>query len=149
MTLPYPNSPDKDENIGQSITRIEQNLEYLDGQITTTQFKMVYKLYDMGTTNGATDITGVGFKPTAIVCFATETNNDSQSWGVYANNTERCVYKDYNEDCDEYAGFIYLKTGAATSMDGLVITTGDDGFTIDFGRTGTSGNMSLIFLCMR
>lgn len=82
MTLPYPDSPDVDENIGASISRIEQNLEYLDGQIGTGAVKMIISASCDASRTGVVDVTGVGFTPKALVVHATEDGGNAQSWGM-------------------------------------------------------------------
>jgi len=81
MTLPYPNSPDKDENIAASISRIEQNLEYLDGVVSLTSFYVKYFTQALDT-NDDVSISGVGFQPTAVILFSIETTGNSSSWGM-------------------------------------------------------------------
>ena len=131
MTLPFPNSPVKNENIATSISRIEQNLEYLDGEITTTTFKTIYDTQNMSTLAAGANtvnITGVGFQPTAYILFAVETTGDSMSWGMGDGTTEASIRRTYAGD-----------SAISTSDSGFLQQALNDRLDIEFSSFDTDG----------
>jgi hypothetical protein len=152
MTLPYPNSPDMGENIATSISRIEQNLEYLDGILVTSSFKLIYKAYDMSTTTGAVNITGVGFEPSAAIIFASETTGDSISFGVCdPDSASMCTYKDYSGAAGASdTNCLYLLQSAGNSQAAVFTSWDSDGMTLTFTETGSCAaiSMKLVILFM-
>jgi hypothetical protein len=82
MTLPYPDSPATDENIGSSIERIKDNFNYLDGLIGSGNIKVIVSSsVELATKSGDAMITGVGFQPKAMLAIATFKNGPQNSWG--------------------------------------------------------------------
>lgn len=152
MTLPYPNSPDKDENIGQSITRIEQNLEYLDGQLRTTTIKHVVKTYSMdtvGDAGGVQNVSGVGFTPTAVTVYAVETTGDSYSMGCNTDSNDACVYRDYGGNVGSSSTVCaYLLQDSGDSQECVLTSYNSDGASFTWTETGActgSNNLQVLF----
>jgi len=148
MTLPFPNSPVKSENIATSISRIEQNLEYLDGQVSLSSLKYVQSSFNMTTLlDGANtlNVTGAGFTPTACIIFASEATGDSQSWGFADAAGEGSTRRDY-------AGAIAASTtqcGYLQQSATNVVTIALDSFTADgadFTLTKTNSPTSAAFI---
>jgi hypothetical protein len=82
MTLPYPDSPGIDENIATSITRINDNLDYLDGLIGSGNIKCILSNnVNLSTKTSTQVITGVGFEPKAMMVFGCMYGSYMQSWG--------------------------------------------------------------------
>jgi len=99
--------------------------------------------------------TGIGFKPSTIIAFASPGNNlAGVSWGFSNGTTEYCI-GDINLDV---AGAYYSRyalifiTNAAASAQGAVVKTLDvDGFTLTwtYSPTSAAGTATLFFLCFR
>ena len=152
MTLPYPSSPEISENIADSISRIEQNLEYLDGQITTATTKQVLKQSVDMTTNGLTTITGAGFTPTSVIVMACETTGKSQSWGMATSSTSRgCTYKTYARVAGSDTSLVlYLLQSAGASSSADLSSFNSDGAVFDFTAGGAVGLvMDILYIFMK
>lgn len=82
MTLPYPDSPDMDENIAASIERMRSNFGYLDGLIGSGNVQCILsQSCELSTKTSVQVITGVGFEPKAMLAFATYDQSHMNSWG--------------------------------------------------------------------
>jgi hypothetical protein len=85
MTLPYPDSPVVTENIATSISRIKDNLAYLDtlGLTGVGGSKIVVSAAcNLSLKTGVQDIVGLGFQPKAMMIFATHTGKNTYSYGA-------------------------------------------------------------------
>lgn len=141
MTLPYPSSPDKAENIGDSISRIEQNLEYLDGNIGLIAFKQVVSTsIEMSTARASStvNVAGVGFTPTGLMVWANEETGKSFSFGAATSNTlEGCSFVKYNSSVGVDSTLLYyLEQAAGASMEAVLQGFHSDGAYLELTRTG-------------
>jgi hypothetical protein len=109
------------------------------------------------TANGTQSITGVGFRPTWVMCSGTAGgggDTDSASFGFATSTTGRAQFHNHsgnatqkNVDDDSLIRYVdsatILNEGNLTSMDA-------DGFTITWTKTGApTGNTLLRFICFK
>lgn len=155
MTLPYPDSPEITENIGTSISRIKDNLEYLDGLIGSGNIKTIMSTANVALKSGVQTITGVGFKPKAMMTFASYANAHMYSWGG-ATQYSTCT----SIDCscvgqrENYAGifsqlnFARLYQSSDIYIEGSVQSFDNDGATVNWNQHGTvaSGTGYLMYI---
>jgi len=139
MALPFPSSPNIDENVGDSIDRIEQNLEYLDGTITNP-FKFSVKSASFNSA-GTIDVNGVGFLPKAVFVIA-DTNFGSGgtlSWGVIGDDlVEMCMYQKYvGTPYVSNAAFFYIEQTTGNGYEGTITSFHADGIIIEVAEFGT------------
>ena len=114
---------------------------------------------DMATASGTQVITGVGFKPRAIMFNSAEDDVAGvASWGWYASDgiNNVCLRESYLTVAGAYVvnpgGCIHVQKNAGNSDQyaASVTTVGDDGFTLTWTRTGTpTGTLKFIFNCLR
>lgn len=157
MTLPYPDSPDVDENIGASISRIEQNLEYLDGVIAQTSFKHVTSLsVEMATRTGAFVVAGAGFQPTAMILHANELTGNSFCWGVATEISSSVDCANLNIDSSYGGGHsstavLILSQTSANTLSASVASFFSNGVIMNFTKSGapTGEVMNMTYVFMR
>lgn len=89
MTLPYPDSPNADENIGESIERIKENFSSLETAIGAAQFQaIVSRSVDIAArTSGVLQINDVTFQPKGMLIFANYQGQIMESWGFGSGTT--------------------------------------------------------------
>ncbi|MCK9461635.1 MAG: hypothetical protein M0R80_18555 [Proteobacteria bacterium] len=96
--------------------------------------------------------TGVGFRPTSILCLA---NVDASLYGSegYADSTKAatCVYRSAANVTNQ-GGNIALYSNQSSWAQGAVVASYDaDGFTLTWTKVGspTAGTIKLVFICFR
>jgi len=144
MTLPFPDSPNTDENIADSITRIEQNLEYLDSGFSANT-KVVYYTADMTTDLGTVAYTGAGVTPKMVIIMARSTS--SSSWGVIdENGDEMVMYIPYTDlSATDTAKAVYLEQASGASQTAVVSALTADGVNLTWTKTGSpTGTANII-----
>lgn len=110
---------------------------------------------DMTTASGSQAITGVGFKPRAVIFFAVENGAPSMSVGMVDLSLNQNAVADANTvSTDTYANVasaaIYAQDAAAASYSGAISSLDADGFTVSWTRTSTpSGTLTVNYLAIR
>ena len=157
MALPFPDSPVKGENIATSISRIEQNLEYLDGQVSLTSFYVKYLTSEALDQNGTIQVRGIGFQPTACIVFASESTGNSVSWGMCDSDSsgdpdnQACNYETYDGTVASInAQVFYLSQASGVSTRAAVGDFVSDGLDLTWVAAGSpSGNALLNIICLK
>jgi hypothetical protein len=151
MTLPFPDSPNTGENIADSITWIEQNLEYLDGNLTTRSSKIDADTRLLNAATGdvnyaVSDITAQG-----ILIMAYHAG-DVASWGFLdEDGTGYCMYRDYNGDfAVDTSNAINITTSATISQKAVWKAYNSGSFDLTWTKAGAGGAtaINLIFLLL-
>jgi hypothetical protein len=148
MTLPYPDSPEIDENIGTSIPRIKDNLEYLDSLIGSGNVKTIVSTnVEMSTKFGTEIITGVGFQPRAMLTFGSYIGSHMNSWGGATEASAGTSSVSIDCHCvgqnETYAGvasslsFLQIYQTADTYIAGSVSNFNSDGAVLNWTKGGT------------
>lgn len=155
MTLPYPDSPDVDENIATSIERVKDNLEYLDGSATALiSSKTVLSTgINMATRSGAVAVSGVGFQPSAVIIYCCDRSANSASWGFATSATSMsCMYQDYISDIHTSATeILHLDQDVGKSQGAVLTSYGVDGATFTWTKTGlpVGSDMDVIYIFIK
>ena len=154
MTLPYPDSPAVSENIADSISRIEQNIEYLDGQIADTSFaQVVLASVEMSTAWATVNVAGAGFTPTAVMAWGIDETGESMTWGMATSTAATgCVYKTYAGTAGSDASLLlYLLQASGASQQAELQSFHSDGAYIEFTKTGSPVGkvMTINYIFMR
>lgn len=144
MTLPYPDSPEVTENIGASISRIKDNLEYLDGLIGSGNVKAIISTPSLVSKISTQAITGVGFKPKSMMVFANTYTQNNFSWGA-ATQYSTCTSIDCNcvIQSEQFSGtasntrFARIYHDASTYVEGSVKSFDSDGATVNWSQNGS------------
>lgn len=118
-----------------------------------TFFKVGSFTRDLTLASGTQAVTGVGFKPKALIFFANKSVTSGASWGVSDGTTDGAIYDNFGSSVDTYdvvaSALLYLQTGAIFYT-GDVQSLDSDGFTIDWTKTGaTVGTFTIKYLAIR
>ena len=113
--------------------------------------KLIYATRDMAAATGDVEYTGVGFTPTAIICFHVLDATAMVGWGFADSaKSNRQTFRDPNTNFYQTENFIYEVATAGNSQTTVVKTYDADGFTLTWTKTGTpTGTIQLVFLCFR
>ncbi len=99
--------------------------------------------------SGLQSVTGIGFKPSVVVFFASDAvvSNANLSWGFDDGTTHMCM--ELNEDGGaihmDYAKSMAVNSGGGDDIDGYISTMNSDGFTITWALSG-SGSLTFEYL---
>ncbi len=116
--------------------------------------KVIYTTRDMTAASGDVAYTGVGFKPSVIICFADVFNTSYASWGVSDSAKNSALIEEYTHGNRTSASWlIYLSENASASdrQTAIVKSYDTDGFTLTWTKTGNPAPATayLVFLCLR
>lgn len=110
----------------------------------------------MDASSGSVPYTSVGFKPRAIMCFATvNTTAGRASWGMGTASTYGSISDQYQVAANTYSTstswFLSLIESSIADQSATITSMDNDGFTLYWTRGGStaSGTASLLFLCFR
>mgnify|MGYP001605975322 CR=1 FL=1 len=121
--------------------------------ILGTRFKVGSFTRDVSVASGTQAVTGVGFQPTAIICFASISTTTAASWGMSDGPTNGCILDFFQTTADTYAPntvLIELLVTSANFYIGSISTFDSDGFTISWTKTGTpTGTATIKYLALR
>lgn len=159
MTIPYPDSPEIDENIAASIERMRANFNYLDGLIGSGNVQCILsQSVELSTKSGIQTIIGVGFEPKSMLAFVTYEGRHMNSWGgatvgsVSTSVDNACVFQreDYSgSGSNTYFMTLFQINSPTTFIAGKVNHFTDDGANITFtnynSASGKVGNIMYIF----
>ena len=124
-----------------------------DGDIPNQRLnsKMIYGIRDMTAASGNVSYIGVGFTPSAIICFWGVDADKFIGWGVAdSGKLVRTLETDSNANNYVVAALVYAQPVANNSQSAVVATFDADGFTLTWTKTGSpTGSCNLIFLCFR
>jgi hypothetical protein len=145
MALPFPDSPSLDENIATSIDRIEQNLEWLDDNLTTGTSKLHTTTRLLNAASGDVNYAVSGITAKSIIVFALH-STDVVSWGfIDEDGLEYCVYLDYNGDfATDTSNAINITTSATISQKAVWKAYNSGSFDL----TWTKADITLLFLLL-
>lgn len=127
---------------------------YADAKVLSSKVKLT--TYNLATASGDVAITGIGFQPTAIICFA---NVDGSAGGISMGVADSAKVVDSigrNTNTFFYvnggggACLINLDPATGAASTAIVKTYDSDGFTLTWTRGGANtGTANLIFLCFK
>ena len=153
MTLPQPGKPIITDTVRNIIAYTKENLDYIDGNLRK-QYVVSYTR-NAALAESTESITGVGFKPSAIITFSSNATADSLSFGVYGLsniNDNTCIYYipssggwrlSSPQDSAHY-------NDASNGCISKITATGSDGFSVKFLKSGSpTGLIHFIALCLR
>jgi len=113
---------------------------------------------DISTASGTQAVTGVGFKPSAIIFIVNVDGSNGLSLG-WDDGTDRngvlngdSVIEDnwYNAVSNSLNAAIFIQTGSGNRYDGKINSFDSDGFTIGWEKTGTTtGTAIIMYLAFR
>lgn len=112
---------------------------------------------DMATATGTQTVTGVGFKPRALIFVGSQTVASSQaSIGIdLAGSSRGCIYNSHATSANTWtpagtAYSIFIDQGGGVSYSGGVTATRENEFDVSWVRTGAaSGTVSVDYLALR
>jgi hypothetical protein len=152
MALPFPDSPNTDENIADSITRIEQNLEFLDANILTGTSKIHTATRAMDGGSGDVNYVISGLTAKSLIVFASEPSGDLVCWGFFdEDGTGYCVYRDYDGDyAADTSNGINLTSASGKSQTAVWKAYNDGSIDLTWTNTGSpaSATATLIILAL-
>jgi hypothetical protein len=113
---------------------------------------------DMSAATGTQPVTGVGFKPRAVVFFASQSNTGEASFGFSDQTFNSTLTQNLNVNSRTATSAgtyslntdsIFLFESAGNFYTGTLSSLDDDGFTISFTRNGTpTGTMEVSYLAL-
>lgn len=110
---------------------------------------------DMTAASGSAAVTGVGFKPRAVIFLAGDPSSaaDNASVGIDDGASPGSLANLNSISAGKWfvpASSIYLFQGASTSQVGSISSMDDDGFTVSWTKTGSpTGTMTIRYLAIR
>jgi hypothetical protein len=110
--------------------------------------KIIVTTHDISVA-GAQAITGVGFKPNIVICFAVVNSTYLYSWGIDDGTTARGIMSQSTDAAGRCAGtsnLIALYTSGSTNTYALITSRDADGITITWTKTGSPTGTAQIFL---
>ena len=104
--------------------------------------------------SGTQAVTGVGFQPTVIIFFATQTSSRETSWGFDNDTTNLAIFDDGGVSAGTYnassANSIYDNESSGVGYVGNINTLDSDGFTINWTKSGSpTGTLTVYYLAIR
>lgn len=124
--------------------------------IATTAFVMAtigYKVgsttYDVSTT-GSLAVTGVGFKPKALILFSNVDGTAKSSQGFSDGTTSRCQYSANAATWTQATALSLIYTDGSNFASLTVASLDSDGFTLTKSKTGTpTGTANISYIAIR
>ena len=105
---------------------------------------------DTGVATSSVAYTGVGFKPSAVQCFAAKGLVDVESHGFYDGTTYGCTYTNYVPTTQNSTTALAILSDANGSLTTTVASFDADGITLTHTRAGTcTGTADLALLFFR
>ncbi len=121
--------------------------------ILGTRFKVGSFTRDVSVASGTQAVTGVGFQPAAIICFANIGATAPASWGMSDGTTHGSVLDFHTVIASTYANgtnLIQIQVTGADVYQGVLSSFDSDGFTISWTKTGTpTGTATIRYLALR
>lgn len=110
-----------------------------------------------GDDSGVQTISGVGFKPKAVIALAVVPGGVGRmSIGLFANGTGKGIFDAYNVSANTwniFTGAVLIRQGSGSSSQylGAIKETNDDGFKITWtkGASVSTENITVYFLAFR
>ena len=114
-----------------------------------TRSKAITATRDMTAASGNVSYTGVGFKPTAVFCFAVVGKPTSWGFSDSALTSEGILQSDTADTYSATAHLARLYTSAGVEQKATVASLDADGFTLTWTKVGLpTGTADLSFLCL-
>jgi hypothetical protein len=108
---------------------------------------------DISLASGSQAVTGLGFKPSTLIIFAVEDNGVLASWGFGDFDNQKAVYSKAAVTADTYSyssNLIRVQDGASDLYSGSLASFDDDGFTINWTKTGSpTGTIGIQYLAIK
>lgn len=108
---------------------------------------------DISTASGSQAVTGVGFKPRALLVFAVVDNTSQMSVGMADGTTDNSVADRNGVSANQYAAsgnLIELIVSGAAQYSGTLSSFDNDGFTISWTKTGSpTGTATCYYMAYR
>lgn len=121
--------------------------------VPTLASKVITGTRDLATASGDVAHTGVGFSPSAIICFGIVDGNDFQvSWGFSdGSKAGENITKDTATTFRNLGSkLVFIQTAGGAYQSAVVKTYDSDGFTVTWTKVGLpTGTLKLMFLCLR
>lgn len=109
---------------------------------------------DTSLVSGTQEITGVGFKPKAVLLLMNQPSTTEASWGLDDGTTPFCIFDIHQTVSDEYSNdqsfSINDRHSTGNTYQGKIDSLDADGFTIDWVKTGApTGTIIIGYLAIR
>ncbi len=121
-----------------------------------TFFKVSNFTRDTSLSSGSQAITGIGFKPRAIIFLAIQPSSTEASWGFSDGgiDEDKSLYDNHQNAPDTYSATggqsILLSESAANIYSGNIDSFDADGFTFAWTKTGSpTGTANILYLAIR
>jgi len=113
--------------------------------------KVISGTRDSAAGTGDIGYTGVGFKPTSIVCFWNVDGTTIGGWGVADSaKANMMLYKDATNFYTKTSNLVYYNPTGGDVQSAIVKSFDADGFTLTWTKASSpTGTIALIFLCYR
>jgi len=112
--------------------------------------KLLTATWDMATASGSQAITGVGFKPSALIIFADISITAQASWGFGDASVRAAIYAYGGNFNDSNGVVVYLKTNDSNYNYATIASIDSDGFTLNWTKVGSqTGTAYMKILAIR
>lgn len=127
------------------------NLNFISGKPTAAH-KLVTTTRDNTVANGTQAVTGVGFKPRAVILFSSVSGTSAMSVGMSDGSGSQCMFDNYQNAANSYAVdsqySVTALTGSSVLNQASVSSLDSDGFTLSWTKTGSpTGTTTIYALC--
>lgn len=122
------------------------------GVNTRLKSKVITATRDLTAASGNVSYTGVGFTPTAIVCFANIDNTGTSAYfsfgAVDSAKTEGGLQYEHETAVRSTATLVYIQPAASNNQTAVVDSFDADGFTLTWTKANSpTGTAQLVFIC--
>jgi hypothetical protein len=108
---------------------------------------------DVSTATGSQAVTGVGFKPKAVLFFAVVGASAVSSWGFSDGSTGKNAYSNDNGTGGQFnvsSNAVLISVSSGNSYNGVVSSFDADGFTVGWTKSGSpTGTATINYLALR
>lgn len=125
-----------------------------NGVLSAGEFKLGNFIRDVSL-EGEQTISGIGFRPRCALFFAAASSIPNvASWGMDTGNSRFCLYDQSNAMDGSYEATVYsirCYMAAGVYLSGHITSFNDDGFTINWVKTGspTGGSVNVIYITLK
>jgi hypothetical protein len=109
---------------------------------------------DISLATGTQAVTGVGFKPKAVIFFSVVPGTNLASWGQDDGTTSQSLFDAHGIGADQFGGddtnAISVAVDTGNRYFGDLLSFDDDGFTVNWVKTGfPTGTLKVYYLALR
>ena len=115
--------------------------------------KIGFTTWDTANATGTQEITGVGFKPSAVLVLVSVISTSQGSIGLSNGSLDYCIYNAHSDGADQWGydtSVIHLRQAGVIYTRSDITALGADGFTFTHTKGGAkTGTANIIYILFR